>query len=126
MPVIVFEDLDIGNSIQRSAELFRKNWGEQISGSFGFSLLTFLLFLPGLAIGALVYPYDRPAGVILAVVYLLILAVLSSAARGVFTVALYRYATDHVAPWGFSANSLDPVWRSRPRGAYPENKLRGI
>ena len=38
VPVIVVEDLNITNSISRSTELFRKNWGEQVAGDFGFGL----------------------------------------------------------------------------------------
>ena len=116
VPVIVVEDLNMTNSIHRSAELFRKNWGEQVAGSFGFGLLNLLLLLPGLALGALVWQVDRAAGVILGVVYALILAVVTSAVTGVFTVALYRYATSGQAPAGFSADLIqDSLSRGRPR-----------
>jgi hypothetical protein len=50
---------------------------------------------------------DPIAGIILAAVYLLILATVTSAVRGVFTVALYRYATAGAAPPGFSADVID-------------------
>ena len=116
VPVIIFEDLNMTNSIHRSAELFRKNWGEQVAGSFGFGLLNLLLLLPGLALGALLWQVDRAAGVILGVVYALILAVVTSAVTGVFTVALYRYATSGQAPAGFSADLIqDSLSRGRPR-----------
>jgi len=116
VPVIVVEDLNMTNSIHRSAELFRKNWGEQVAGSFGFGLLNLLLLLPGLALGALLWQVDRAAGVILGVVYALILAVVTSAVTGVFTVALYRYATSGQAPAGFTADLIqDSLSRGRPR-----------
>ena len=38
--------------------------------------------------------------------YLLILAAVSSAVKGIFTVALYRYATEGQTPYGFTAESL--------------------
>jgi len=106
VPVIVVEDLNMTNSIHRSAELFRKNWGEQVAGSFGFGLLNLVLLLPGLALGALLWQVDRAAGVIVGVVYALILAVVTSAVKGVFTAALYRYATSGQAPQGFSADLI--------------------
>jgi hypothetical protein len=116
VPVIVVEDLNMTNSIHRSAELFRKNWGEQVAGSFGFGLLNLLLLLPGLALGALLWQVDRAAGVILGVVYALILAVVTSAVTGVFTVALYRYATSGQAPAGFTTDLIqDSLSRGRPR-----------
>ncbi len=116
VPVILFEDRDIFDSIYRSAELFRKNWGEQVAGSFGFGLLNLLLLLPGLAMGALLWQVDRAAGVIIGVVYVLILAVVTSAVKGVFTVALYRYATSGQAPQGFSADLIQgSLNRGSPR-----------
>jgi hypothetical protein len=116
VPVIVVENLNMTNSIHRSAELFRKNWGEQVAGSFGFGLLNLLLLLPGLALAALLWQVDRPAGIILGVVYTLILAVVTSAVRGVFTAALYRYATTGQAPQGFSADLIqDSLKRGSPR-----------
>jgi hypothetical protein len=56
---------------------------------------------------------DPIAGIILAAVYLLILATVTSAVRGVFTVALYRYATAGSAPPGFSAGVIDGALGSR-------------
>lgn len=107
VPVIIFEDRGMFDSVYRSAGLFKKNWGEQIAGGFGFGLLGFLLFLPGLAMGALCWRFDRGAAVIITVVYVLLLSVVMSAAKGVFTVALYRYATTGEAPLGFSASLID-------------------
>jgi len=111
VPVIVFEDRGIFASIERSGELFRKNWGEQVAGSFGFGLLNLLLFIPGLALGALIWPFDKPAAIIVGVVYMLILAVTLSAIRGIFTVALYRYATSGQPPAGFTAELIDGALR---------------
>ena len=115
VPVILLEDRGIMDSIYRSAELFRKNWGEQVAGSFGFGLLNLLLFTPGLLMGFLLWQVDRPIAVIVAVVYLLILSAVSSAVKGIFTVALYRYATSGQAPAGFSAEWIEgSLKRSSP------------
>jgi hypothetical protein len=107
VPVLIFEDCGIFGSIQRSAGLFRKHWGEQVAGSFGFGLLNLLMFIPGFLLGALVWLYDPVSALIVGLVYLLILATLSSAVKGVFTAALYRYATAGEAPPGFSADIID-------------------
>jgi hypothetical protein len=107
VPVLIFEDRGPVGSIYRSAELFRKQWGEQLAGSFGFGLLSLLLLLPGLALGALLWQIDPGSGFIVGVVYALILAALTSAVKGIFTVVLYRYATSGQAPSGFSAELID-------------------
>lgn len=106
VPVIVFEDRGMFDSIYRSAELFRKTWGEQVAGDFGFGLLNLLLLLPGIGLGVLLWQVDHAAGVIVGVVYALILAVVTSAVKGVFTAALYRYATSGQAPRGFTMDLI--------------------
>jgi len=117
IPVIVIENVNVSGAMMRSSELFRKNWGEQVAGSFGFGLLSVLLCLPGFLLAYLIFPYDAGAALIVGLVYILLLGTVSSAVKGVFTVALYRYATDGVAPYGFTAESLNPNPRSR-RGNY--------
>ncbi len=116
VPVIILEDRSLFDSIFRSAELFKKKWGEEIAGGFGFGLLGFLLFLPGLALAVLLWSFDRAAAVIVGIVYLLILSVVMAAARGVFTVALYRYATSGEAPLGFSSSLIDGALGGPRRG----------
>jgi hypothetical protein len=113
VPVILFEDRGVYDSIYRSQELFQKNWGEQLAGSFGFGLLNFLLCLPAFALAAVLWKVDVALAVIMAVCYLLILAILASAVKGVFTVALYRYATLGEAPAGFSGDAIDEALGGR-------------
>jgi hypothetical protein len=107
IPVIILEDRTTYDSMQRSAELFRKRWGEQIAGSFGFSLLNFVLLLPALAIGMLLFRLDQALAIILVIWYVLILAAITSAVKGVFTVVLYRYASTGELPTGFSTRAID-------------------
>lgn len=116
VPVLLFEDCGVFDAIRRSEELFRRNWGEQVAGNFGFGLLSFVLSLPAFAIAALCWRWDRGFGIILAVLYLLILATVVSAVKGIFTVALYRYATAGTAPAGFSTGVIDGVLGVDRRG----------
>jgi len=118
VPVIIFENRGIHDSIYRSAELFKKHWGEQVAGSFGFGLLNLLLFLPGLLLGALFWSWDRVFALLAVLVYMLIWAAVSSAVKGVFTVALYRYATSGEAPPGFSAGLIDGALGGRGPGRF--------
>jgi hypothetical protein len=107
VPVLLFEDQGVFCSLDRSAELFRSHWGEQVAGNFGFGLLSLLLAIPAVLLALACWRFDPIAGIILAGVYLLILATVTSAVRGVFTVALYRYATAGSPPPGFSADVID-------------------
>lgn len=102
IPVIVFEDLSIGDSIKRSADLFRRQWGTQVVSGFSFGLIFFLLAIPGFLLGVLGFFLHPLAGIAVMVIYFLVLAAVASAIRGIFTVALYRYATKGEVPAGFS------------------------
>ncbi|MGO4885505.1 MAG: DUF6159 family protein [Bryobacteraceae bacterium] len=107
VPVLLFEDHGVFGSLHRSQQLFRKNWGAQVAGSFGFGMVTTLFCIPAVLLAIFGFRYDPGAAIILAVVYILILATVMSAVRGVFTVALYRYASAGTAPAGFTPGTID-------------------
>ena len=115
VPVLLFERRNVFDSIYRSEELFRSHWGEQVAGSFGFGVLTTLLSIPAVLLALAFWRTDFMAGLILAAVYLVILGTITSAVKGIFTVALYRYAAAGVPPDGFSANVIDSALGGRPR-----------
>jgi hypothetical protein len=115
VPVVLFEDRGVFGSIHRSQQLFREHWGEQVAGSFGFGLLTTVLSIPAVLLAMALWRTDVMAGLILAAVYLLILWTVTSAAKGIFTVALYRYASQGAAPAGFSAGVIDAALGGRPK-----------
>jgi hypothetical protein len=107
VPVLLFEDRSVLRSLHRSEELFRSHWGEQVAGNFGFGVLSTLLSIPAVILALACWRINPIGGIILGAVYLLILATVTSAVRGVFTVALYRYATAGAVPPGFSAEVID-------------------
>jgi hypothetical protein len=119
VPVLLFEDRGVFDAIRRPEELFRKNWGEQVAGNFGFGLVSFLLSLPAFGIFALGWRLEPRFALILAAVYLLILATVVSAVKGIFTVALYRYAIAGSAPAGFSTGAIDGVLGGRRQNSDP-------
>jgi hypothetical protein len=114
VPVLVTEDLGVSESLFRSAELFRKQWGEELIGSFGFGLLNTLLLAPGFLLGVLIWRVDHAGAVIVGMTYMLFLAVVTSAVTGVFKAALYRFAASGEVPLGFTGDVLNPgrgTWR---------------
>jgi len=102
VPVIVFEDLTIGDSIKRSTDLFKRNWGTEVVSGFSFGLIFFLLGIPGVLLMFVGFAVHPLFGIVLGVLYFLTLAAVSAAVKGIFTVALYRYATQNEVPPGFS------------------------
>jgi len=109
VPVLIVEDGAVYDSIYRSEELFRKQWGEELIGSFGFGLLNVVLLLPGFFLALMVWRFDRAGAVIVGLTYVLFLAVISSAVTGVFKAALYRYAAPGAVPPHFTPRAQSPI-----------------
>lgn len=100
VPVLVTKDVGPIDAVKESAALFRKTWGEQVVGNFGMGWAIFLIGLAWsvISVGMIVATASvLPGGAVLAVVGIAVLgyvflALLSSALKGVYTAALYRYA----------------------------------
>ncbi|MDX1647567.1 MAG: DUF6159 family protein [Longimicrobiales bacterium] len=100
VPVLVTKDLGPIDAIEESATIFKRTWGEQISGNFGLSWAMMLLFLGWAAlsfgVGWLAVTLISPAAVVpvlgIAVVGAVCLGLMGSALSGIYTAALYRYA----------------------------------
>jgi hypothetical protein len=95
IPVLVIEDVRVGDALRRSAALFKGTWGENVAARVGFGLLGFLLFLPGIAAAAGGFALgDTPnlPLISLGVLWMLLVAMGLWALSGIFQTALYRYA----------------------------------
>jgi hypothetical protein len=100
VPLIALESAEPVPAIRRSAKLFKRRWGEGISGTLTITAWTVVAMIPAvfaIAIGFGIADRNPGAGTLwIAAGFLTIIVtwVLASAARGVFAVALYRYALD--------------------------------
>lgn len=114
LPVIVLERESPINAIKASAKLFRARWGMQLSGGIRIGgLIGLIVILPSILaiIGGILLTLANlwAIGVPLIVVGVIVFAIgalLLSAMRGVFSVALYRYAKDGVIEGGFTEAQL--------------------
>jgi len=112
-PVLAAEDVGPMEALQRSAGIFRETWGEELTGGFSFGLIFFLLSIPGAFLMFAGFQQGGPAaiaGVAIAILYWLMLSVVSSAVQGIFVAALYRYATTKQVPPGFSIDAFKNAW----------------
>ncbi len=105
VPVLVMEDVGVMEAIRRSGSLLRKTWGEQLVVGIALMWAVLLLAIPGVVLGALAMNF-QPVLLILVVSYFALLAAVMTAVRGVFVVALYRYATTGIVPDGFSKDQF--------------------
>lgn len=100
VPVLVTKNIGAMDAIKESAQIFRRTWGEQISGNFGLSWAMALLFLGWTALSfamgwvavTLVSPTAALPVVGIGVMGYVFIGLMGSALKGIYTAALYRYA----------------------------------
>jgi len=105
VPILVVEKVGPFEAIKRSTGLLKKTWGEQLVVGLYFFWMMLVLAIPGIVVGALAWPVG--------ILYFLALAAAMTAARGIFVVALYRYAVTGEPPDGYSREALDGAFRRR-------------
>jgi hypothetical protein len=121
VPILVSRDIGPMEAVKESAALLKKTWGENIIGNAGMGLVFFLLYLGVIGIGmAFVFGIAQTgnATLIILVTATLVLAVIAlalvqSALQGVYSAALYRYATDGNAGAAFSGTLLSEAFRPK-------------
>jgi hypothetical protein len=119
VPILVLEDLGVGDALRRSKDLFKKTWGENVIGQFGLGAVGFLLMIPGLVLIGIGVAIGT-AGIIIfgavGVIWLLVSAVVVSALSGIYRTALYHYAAHGEVPGEFSGIDFGAAFRRRERG----------
>jgi hypothetical protein len=118
VPILVIENVGPLEALKRSTGLLRKTWGEQIVGNFSiglvFGLLMLVILLAGAGLCYLAFQVAVALGVIAVVALIVIvaaLALISAALSGIFTVALYRYATQGSAGAFFDQRTLEGAFQ---------------
>ncbi|MDF1701087.1 MAG: DUF6159 family protein, partial [Planctomycetota bacterium] len=105
----------IGESFKRSWAIFKQTWGETVVGTMGIGLLTFVGMLALAGIAFLLISMELiMIAVITGVVGFLLLMLISSALGGVYTAAMYRYATEGPeAATGFDPDLLASAYKPK-------------
>lgn len=112
VPVLIAEDRGAVGSVRRSAQLMRDTWGDQLVAEIRFGWRGLLVFLPAVILGA-IGANGYPPFLLLAAAWFAIGAAAISAAKGVFEVALYRYAALGETPAGWSPDVLPGLFQRR-------------
>jgi hypothetical protein len=102
VPVLIVEEVGPIEAVKRSASLLKRTWGEQVIGNAGIGLVVGLAVVAAAIAGAvLIWIAAAIGGVILAVgvgavvaLGLATMIAIGAALKGIYTAALYRYATD--------------------------------
>lgn len=113
VPVLVVEGLSPLEAIKRSTNLLKQTWGEQIVGNGGigmvFGLFFFVVIVGGVAgiifAGAVLQSTALMVGIIaITVLSIIVLSLVNGALSGIYTAAVYRYATT-----GDTSQYFDPT-----------------
>ncbi|EMA46459.1 DUF6159 family protein [Halobiforma nitratireducens] len=120
VPVIVFRDGGVRESMRDSVDLFRETWGEVGGISLGIGLVTIVAaaVVLVLGIGAPVLLFGPPAAVLPytigpTIALLVGIAIVHNAATAIAKTALYRYADDGELPPEFDGIDPDALARRK-------------
>lgn len=120
LPILALEGLGPFAALKKSLSVVRARWGESIVGGAAVGLIPALIALAGIGLAVLGIITGVNAtwagGVPLIVVGLILFFVgvtVGSVLRAVFTVVVYRYATENLVAEGFPAEDLEHVFQAK-------------
>ena len=101
IPVMVVENIGVGDSLKRSFELFKQTWGEGFVGSTAIGGISCLVTLAVLLIGGGIIVVGVLTnvlaliilGAVLLILGLVVVSLLNGAVNGIFQASMYHYAT---------------------------------
>lgn len=119
VPVLVSQDIGPIDAVKRSAELLKKTWGENLIGNGGIGLVFGLLTMLFVLVGGVLIFLAASGGVmavtittvVAVVVTFLLLILIQAALSGVYSAALYRFASEGDAGSGFDKAVIADAFR---------------
>ena len=113
VPVLVQQNVGPIEAIKQSVNLLKRTWGENAIGNVGLGLVFGLIMVGVIIAGVLlvILAASVSAGLAIAIAVLVVLAavglgIIQSALAGIYSAALYRYATVGEAPAGFEGTGM--------------------
>jgi hypothetical protein len=120
VPVLVNRDIGPVQALKESVSLFKRTWGENAIGNVGigtvFGLIGFALVLFGVVICVLAAQASMTLAIglgVIVVMLLVLLGVVQAALSGIYSAALYRFATARETPQGFGGMSLESAFAAK-------------
>ena len=118
VPILAATDLGPAEAVKESATLLRRTWGENLIGNVGISMAFGVLFAAIALLGGAMFlasgSHSLAVNEVVAAVFVLafiLLGLIQSALQGIYSAALYRYATVGSAGDGFEATTLAQAFR---------------
>ena len=113
VPVLIYEDKNVFDSIKESGRLMKEKWGESLGANVGFGLFHFLGILLGIGIIFGFMAIEQPIiGIVIGGLGILLISTIVSAAQTVFVAAVYNHVKGR--PTGnFDSNILDDAFMGK-------------
>jgi len=122
VPVLVTRDVGAIDAVKESANIFKRTWGEQVVGNAGIGLASFVMFAMMTAIGVplmiLASSISDTLVIPMAVTFAggyFFLALVTSALTGIYSAALYRFATTGAAGEHFDGILMEEAFRPKKK-----------
>ena len=120
VPVLVSQNVGPIDALKQSASLLKRTWGENAIGNVGigvfFGFLSFGVILVGVLLAYAAAQVSMMLAIAVGVVFivaLLLLGVYQAALSGIYSAALYRYATQGEAPPAFRGLQLEQAFQAK-------------
>lgn len=104
LPIVVIEGLSVSDAIKRSADMFKRTWGENLAAQVGLGLVGFVASLPGVALIYLGISSENLILIAPGALWLAGVAIVMSTLSVIYQTALYHFAADGAVPGGFYDN----------------------
>jgi hypothetical protein len=119
LPILALDGCTAADCVRRSSKLIKQRWGEGLTGNLAIGAWSVIVAVPLVTVVAAIDASTRSRVAVWSA-YLTVIVLISSvswAATRVFSVALYRYATDGNVAGPFSESDLHQPFRKR-RGLF--------
>jgi hypothetical protein len=117
LPLIVLENVSVGAAIKESASMFKRTWGENVIGQGGIGVITLLAILVAAPVALVLFATGVTAlivaAIVLGTVWLVGVAIVTTALSVVYQTALYRYASTGTVPPGFTEAQIAGAFRPK-------------
>ena len=120
--MLVVEQVGPIEAVKRSSAMLKKTWGEQLVGGFGIGLVFGLIMFAVAIIGAAIIVGLASistslmiVGIVALILALGAVALIASALGGIYTAAVYRYATTGEAG-EFGTDALGGAFKQKAPG----------
>lgn len=112
VPILVFEDKGVIDSVKASGRMMREKWGESLAATVSFGVFHFLGILAAIGLGFLLGSVNIILGIVVGLLIILLVSTFFATAQTVFVAAVYNHVNGQ--PIGdFDSDTLDGAFINR-------------